>query len=185
MSKDFSRREALVNISKAIVLTTAGTGVLPPALAQHVHEAIAETKSLDTNGNYQPKYLTGHEYKTLRVLSDIIVPADEHSKGALDGGAPEFIDFLCSRNSDLAEIFTGGLAWIDDEMRRRFQTPFVDAKPEQRMTLLDVIAYRKNETPATAPGSRFFMGNEVLSHFSVPQEAVDYAIRRSPFANQA
>jgi gluconate 2-dehydrogenase gamma chain len=208
MYNDFSRREALVNIGKAIILSTAGAGVLPPVLAQHVHEAVAETKSLDTKGNYQPKYLTGHEYKTLRNLADMIVPADSNSKGALDAGAPEFIDFLCSRNADLAEIFSGGLAWMDEEMRRRNQPPFVDASVQERTGLLDVLAYRKNETPANAPGIRFFnwarnmvidayytspvgmkdlgfMGNGAVAHFSVPQEAVDYAIRRSPFANEA
>ena len=29
-----------------------------------------------------------------------------------------------------------------------------------------------------------YMGNKALSSFSVPQEAVDYALRRSPFADE-
>ena len=68
-----------------------------------------------------------------------------------------------------------------------------------------MIAYRKNESPETAPGIQFFawvrkmvadayytspigikdlgyMGNTALSHFSVPEEAVEYALKRSPFA---
>lgn len=156
-------------------------------------------KSLAPAGTYKPAYLSTHEYETLKILAESIVP------GALDGGAPEFIDFLCSRNDELASIFTGGLAWTDDEMRRRYAAPFIDARPEQRTALLDVIAYRKNETPETAPGIHFFnwtrnmvvdayytspagikeigfMGNGAVSQFSVPQEAIDYAIKRSPFA---
>jgi gluconate 2-dehydrogenase gamma chain len=198
---EVSRRDVLVHIGKAIVLTTAGAGILPGALAQELHLHIAAL-SLNTNGKYQPKYLNDREYKTLRVLSEQIVP------GALDAGAPEFIDFLCSRNDELAAIYTGGLAWMDDEMRRRGELSFVDAPPARQTALLDVIAYRKNETPATAPGVRFFvwarnmvldayytspagiedlgyMGNSAMSSFSVPQEAVGYAIRRSPFASES
>ena len=29
-----------------------------------------------------------------------------------------------------------------------------------------------------------FMGNKVRSEFSVPKEAVEYALKRSPFANE-
>lgn len=201
-SPEFSRRDALVHIGKAIILTTAGVGVVPAALAQEIHAHVAELLSLNTNGKYQPKYLNEHEYETLRVLSEQIVP------GALEGGAPEFIDFLCSRNDELGAIYTGGLAWMDDEMRRRGDVSYVQAPTDRQTALLDVIAYRKNETPATAPGIRFFvwarnmaldayytspagmkdlgyMGNTAVSSFSVPQEAVEYAIKRSPFANES
>ena len=199
MSNEFTRRSALLQIGRAVVLAGAGVGVLPRALAQQLHEHLLEVKSLAPTGTYKPAYLSTHEYETLKILAESIVP------GALDGGAPEFIDFLCSRNDELASIFTGGLAWTDDEMRRRYSAPFIDARPEQRTALLDVIAYRKNETPETAPGIHFFnwtrnmvvdayytspagikeigfMGNGAVSQFSVPQEAIDYAIKRSPFA---
>lgn len=189
-----------------LLIAFGATGLLTPALAQHVHQAVTEVKSLDGGAAYKPKLLTQHEFLTLRRLSDLIIPADEHSKGAIDAGAAEFIDFLCSRNEKMAEIYTGGLAWMDNAMQRRNQAKFVDAKPEQQTALLDVIAFRKNETPELLAGIRFFdwcramvmdayytspvgiadigfMGNQVLGSFSVPQEAVDYAIKRSPFAN--
>jgi gluconate 2-dehydrogenase gamma chain len=182
------------------------TGVLTPALAQHVHEALATGKSLDPGPNYKPKYLNAHEYATLRKLSDFIIPPDEQSKGALDAGAAEFIDFLCSRNDKMAQTYTGGIAWIDGEMERRNGKTFLDSPREQQTALLDEISYRKNRTPANAAGVVFFawcrgmvidayytspvgiadvgfMGNQVLSSFSVPEEAIQYAIKRSPFAN--
>jgi hypothetical protein len=182
------------------------TGVVTPLLAQHVHQAVSEVKSLDPGPNYNPKYLNAHEYATLRKLSDFIIPADEHSKGALDAGAAEFIDLLCRSNERMAQTYTGGLGWIDSEMERRYGTTFLAAKREQQTALLDEIAFRKNKTPANAAGVDFFawcrgmvvdayytspvgiadvgfMGNQVLSSFSVPDEAVKYAISRSPFAN--
>ncbi len=189
-----------------LLVAFGATGVLTPLLAQHVHEAMTEVKSLDPGPNYNPKYLTAHEYATLRKLSDFIIPADEHSKGALDAGAAEFIDFLCRANEKMAQTYTGGLGWIDDEMQRRFGTTFLAASRENQTKLLDEISYRKNKTPANATGVVFFawcrgmvidayytspvgiadvgfMGNQVLSSFSVPEEAIRYAISRSPFAN--
>ncbi len=42
-------------------------------------------------------------------------------ESALDAGAAEFIDFLCSVNDRMAQTYTGGLAWMDDEMQRQFR----------------------------------------------------------------
>jgi hypothetical protein len=189
-----------------VLIAFGATGVVTPLLAQHVHQAVTEVKSLDPGPNYNPKYLNAHEYATLRKLSDFIVPADEHAKGALDAGAAEFIDFLCRANEKMAETYTGGLAWMDGEMQHRFGKTFLAATREEQTKLLDEIAYKKNLTAANAPGVAFFawcrgmvvdayytspvgiadvgfMGNQVLSSFSVPEEAVRYAISRSPFAN--
>ena len=200
-----SRRDLLKTIGSSMILTTAGAGVLPPVLAQHVHSAVLEIKSLDGGPNYQPKCLTKHEFATMRRLSDIIIPADSHSKGAIDAGAAEYIDFLSSRSPEFAQIFTGGLGWLDGEMQRRYQTTFLDAKPDQQTALVDLIAYRKNDSPELGPGIVFFrfarnvvvdayytspagiadlgyMGNTAMSQFSVPKEALDYALKRSPFA---
>ncbi len=200
-----SRRDLLKTLGSSMILTTAGVGVLPPVLAQHVHSAVMEIKSLDGGANYQPKYLNKHEFLTMRRLSEMIIPPDEHSKGAIDGGAAEYIDFLSSRSPEFAEIFTGGLGWLDEAMQHRYQSTFVDARPDQQTAMLDLIAWRKNESPELGPGIAFFrwarnvvvdayytspvgiadlgyMGNTVLSEFSVPKEALEYALKRSPFA---
>jgi gluconate 2-dehydrogenase gamma chain len=198
MSENPTRRDVLIAFS--------ATGVFTPLLAQHVHVAVTEVKSLDPGPNYKPKYLNAHEYATLRKLSDIIIPADEHAKGALDAGAAEFIDYLCFVNERMAQTYTGGLAWMDDEMQHRFSKSFLGATREEQAKLLDEIAFQKNKTAANAAGVAFFawcrgmvvdayytspvgmadvgfMGNQVLASFSVPEEAIRYAIDRSPFAN--
>ncbi len=201
---EVSRRELLRAIGGSLTLSAAGAGVLSAQDAGHVHHMVAEDRA---KGEYQPKCFNPHEYATLRRLAEIIMPPDERSKGALDAGAPEFIDLLSSHNSELAAIYPGGLAWLDDQMKRRYQAPFVDARPAQQTALLDLIAYRKNEAehPELGPGIRFFtwvrnmvvdayytskvgmddlgyMGNSAMSKFSVPQAAIDYALKHSPFA---
>jgi gluconate 2-dehydrogenase gamma chain len=196
---DLSRRELLRTVGASITLATAGVQVVSAQGAQHVHQAVADEKS---TGPYKPKCFTAHQYDTLRKLADYIIPPDGNSKGALDAGAPEFIDFLCSRNDELAAIYTGGMAWLDHEMIRRYAADFFTAKPEQQSAVLDLIAYRKNESPELGPGIHFFnwarnmtvdayytskagmdelgyMGNTVRTEFSVPVEAIEYAIKRS------
>ena len=171
-------------------------GSVSAEAAQHVHEEAAKSA---VGGVYKPKGLTQHEFDTLKTLCEIIVP------GASKGGAAEFIDLLSSQNPDMATIYTGGLAWLDETMKRHHHADFLSAKPEQRTAMLDLLAFRKNRTAELAPGIRFFdwarrmtvdayytsdagmkevgyMGNRAVKEFHTPQEAIDYAIKRSPFA---
>ena len=198
---EISRRALLRSIGASLALGAGGAGVVSAQDAQHVHHAVAADRA---KGDYQAKAFTTHEYATLRRLAELIVPPDEHSKGALDAGAPEFIDLLCFNNDELSAIFTGGMSWLDEQMKKRYQAAFLDAQPEQQTVMLDLIAYRKNaaEHPELGPGIRFFdwarnlvvdayytskigmddigfMGNGAVAQFSVPDEAVQYALKRS------
>jgi gluconate 2-dehydrogenase gamma chain len=193
---ELSRRDLLQSIALSVTL-----GGLSPAAAQHVHSLAADEKA--STGVYKAKALNPHEYQTLEKLADLIIPADDKSPGAVASGACEFIDLLASQNPRLLEIYTGGIAWLDQTMRRRYSTDFVSAKPSQQTTLLDLIAYRKNESSELGPGILFFdwarrmvvdayytspggikaigyLGNTSVSKFEVPQEAADYAVKRSP-----
>ena len=199
--EDTSRRELFKIIGSAMVLTGAGSGVLSPALAQHVHAEVAAVKSLSGGPNYIPKKFTRHNFQLLKTLGDIIIP------GASEAGAAEYIDFLSSHNDELAAIFNGGFGWLDNYMQKTYGADFVNATAPQQTELLDKLAYAKNITPETAPGELFwtwirnmvvdayytspagvkdvgYMGNGAMRAFSVPKEAVEYAIKRSPFANE-
>lgn len=205
MSEEFSRRQILRNIGISLSLAGSGADVLSAQDAAHVHRMVKDDKAAAPNRDYRPKGFRPHEYAALRRVCELIIPADEHSQGALEAGAPEFIDLLASSNTELAEIYTGGLAWLEREMQRRYNTSFVQARPEQQTAMLDLMAYRKNESPELAPGIRFFTwarnmtvdafytsrigmddlgfkGNGAMAEFSVPAEAIAYAVKRSPLA---
>jgi len=199
---EYSRRDLLVRIGGSISLAAMGEGVLQAQEAQHVHQAVAQEKA--QKGPYQPKALTAHEYATLRRLADLIIPADERSPGALEAGAADFIDFLCAASDEMRDIYTGGIAWLDDQMRRRHDgRDFLGAQPAQQTEMLDLIAYRRNQSPELGPGIQFFtwvrrmvadayytspigfrelgyLGNSAMAKLSVPREAIDYALKRSP-----
>src|SRR3954469_3855503 len=193
---EFSRRDLLARIA-------AGASIVAAADAQHVHESVAQQKTAQKGAPYKPKALTAHEYATLQRLSDLIIPADEHSPGALAAAAADFIDFLCAASDEMRDIYTGGILWLDEEMKHRYAgKAFVDAAPEQQTALLDLIAWRKNRSPELNAGIDFFafcrrmvadayyttpigfkevgfMGNGAVSQFSVPKEALEYAMKRS------
>jgi gluconate 2-dehydrogenase gamma chain len=199
---DYSRRELLRHIGLSLTLGAAATVTLSAQDAAQVHEAVRQEKS--ATGGYKPKGLTPHEFATLQRLSDLIIPADEHSPGALEAGAAEYIDFLCSASDEMQRIYTGGIGWLDDEVRRHDQGhDFLSAPAEKQTALLDRISFREAAGADEAPGVEFFawarkmvvdgyytspvgikdlgyMGNRALSHFSVPAEAIEYALKRSP-----
>jgi len=113
-------------------------------------------RSLNGGPNFVPKYLKPHEFKTLRVLGDLIMPADATSPAASEAGAAEFIDFLCSRNEDLANIFDGGLTWLDQYMIHKYDSDFLTSKPAEQKALLDLAYGGRTAAPEVAAGQQFF-----------------------------
>jgi hypothetical protein len=215
---------------KSVAMALTATGALDAEAAQHVHAENGSEKA--KNGAYKVKEFTADEFQLLGRLAELIVPADSVSGSGKEAGAPEFIDVLSSQNSVLADIFHGGLAWLESEMRKRYGSGFVAAKPEQQTAMLDLLVaaeraegqrqaeqlvYQKSDVyeefsdytvrreSELAVGAKFFdwvrkmtvdafytspmgikdlgyLGNKALSKYEVPKEALEYALRRSPFA---
>jgi hypothetical protein len=88
----------------------------------------------------------------------MIIPADDHSGGAVEAGAPEFIDLLTSENKDYQLDLGGGLNWLDGFAADHYDKNFIDCTADQQKSMLDIIAYRKSALvdPALSPGVEFF-----------------------------
>ena len=52
---------------------------------------------------FTPTFFTAHEYETVRLLVDLILPRDERSGSATEAGVPEFMDFLMAEEPKLPE----------------------------------------------------------------------------------
>jgi hypothetical protein len=118
----------------------------------------AEEPAVDA-APYAPKFFNAHEWRTVRMLSDIIIPKDERSGSATDAKAPEFIDFMLmdKETSEGSRVsMRGGLAWLDNEMRQRFNTDFVTSTDANRRQVLDSIAYTKKVSPELRRGAQWF-----------------------------
>jgi hypothetical protein len=111
---------------------------------------------------YQRKVFDDHQWRSMQVLCDLIIPADEHSGSATAAGVPEFIDdWLDFRaredgNQDLAAGVLGGLAWLDLESARLFQKDFAVAAPAEQKQILDRIAWPARSAAEDSRWAAFF-----------------------------
>ena len=124
--ENINRRAVLKILSAAPV---AASFALTEAEAQQAHH-LAETArqaAQQAGVAFTPKFFTPGEYQTVRMLSDLIIPADERSGGAIDAGVPEFMDFTMVDQPARQVAMRGGLAWLDLECQRRFDKTFVGA----------------------------------------------------------
>jgi hypothetical protein len=107
-------------------------------------------------GAFAPDFFTEHEYRTVSILADLILPADDRSGSATDAGVPAFMDFMMIDRPDMQLPMRGGLAWIDHECTRRYGKTFADCDESQRKGLLDDIAWPERAEPSLSHGVRFF-----------------------------
>ena len=127
------------------------------AEAQQAHHlAQAAQTAAKTGAPFKPKFFTPHEWQTVRVLVDIIIPKDARSGSATDAGVPEFMDFIVADQEQRQTAMRGGLAWLDLECQKRFDTTFLGCTGEQRTAVLDDIAWPQKATPELSHGVRFF-----------------------------
>ncbi len=156
-SESISRRDIL----KTLAVTVAGGSVLqviPAEAAAYVHQLVRKEKSAAAAGKYSPKYFSASQFATLTALCDMIIPKDDKSGGAVEAGAPEFIDLLTSENEKFQLKLGGGLFWLDGFCSDRFGKAFLECSPEQKKEVLDLIAFRKNakQDPSLSQGVSFF-----------------------------
>ncbi len=153
---DLSRRDAL-KLFGAVPLVGALDWTAPSV--ERATRFVARLQAEAESAPYTPKFFTPHEWRTVRVLADIVIPKDERSGSATDAKAPEFVDFMLmdKETSESSRVqMRGGLAWLDNEMRSRFNADFVSATDAQRRAVLDDIAYPKRAKPELAAGVAFF-----------------------------
>src|SRR6266540_4096215 len=104
---------------------------------ESVREASALARDALSRGvPYEPKNFMAHEWETVRLLVDIVLPKDERSGSATDAGVPEFMDFMLG----------------DD----RHGKTFVASSDVERRAVLDDIAWPKRAKPEHAAGVAFF-----------------------------
>ncbi len=157
------------NVSRRGLLQILGTvpaaaGALRAA-EPHMHPMQPQQTAASvplTGPGYKRQTFDDHQWQTVRVLCDLIIPKDDRSGSATDAGVPEFLDdWIAYRaeqdgNDNLKAQIFGGLMWLDRESNDKFQKNFADASPDQQKQLLDRIAYPKRAAKEDHAWVRFF-----------------------------
>jgi gluconate 2-dehydrogenase gamma chain len=176
-SKSVSRREVLKSLTLG---TLAGSvlQVIPAEAAEHAHKMVMAEKAAAPSGAYTPKFCSPSQYKTLTALCQAILPSDADSAGAIEAGAPEFIDLLTSESPEYQLRLGGGLMWLDETCSDRYGKSYLDCPPGPQKEILDLIAYRKNaeKDPGLSPGVEFFawLRNLTADGFFTSKIGIDY-----------
>ena len=153
------------SISRRDILRTLAVGaagsvlqVIPAEAAEYIHQMVHKEKAASPNGSYTPKYFSAAQYAALVALCDMIIPKDDKSGGAVEAGAPEFIDLLTSENEKYQLKLGGGLFWLDGYSTDHYGKGFLACTPDQRKEILDLIAFRKSakQDPSLSQGVSFF-----------------------------
>jgi hypothetical protein len=101
-------------------------------------------------------FFTPAELKLVDELSEMIIPADDHSPGARAAKVAAYIDARLAEAFDEADRtrWREGLKRIDDLSRTASGKTFLEASPDQRVALLTQVS--KNEATPKLPEEVFF-----------------------------
>lgn len=150
------RRDALKRLVSVPVAAAAFSWSAEEAEAAAQQARQARAQAASAGKTYTPRFFTRHEYATVVALADMIIPKDARSGSASDAGAPEFIDVLIAEQRDRQTALRGGLMWLDNECRDRFDKTFLASTDADRRKVLDDIAWPKRARPEFTQGARFF-----------------------------
>lgn len=113
-------------------------------------------------GELWPLTFTGRQRRTVKVLCDLIIPADSSSPSASEVGVVDFLDEWISapyeqQLQDRATLLKG-LAWLDREAASRYGTgmSFVALSNDQQTAICDDICFVAKAKPDFVEAATFF-----------------------------
>ena len=149
-------RRAVLKTLAAAPVAAAITWTQADAEAAAEAAQAARQTAAQTQRRYVPKFFTAHEWATVAVLVNLIIPKDAKSGSATDAGVPEFMDFMMIDQPTRQSAMRGGLAWLDDQCQRRHDKTFVALADAERRAILDEIAWPRRVKPDVTHGVSFF-----------------------------
>lgn len=123
--------------------------------ADHAQQHQHDSKTNDKRAKYKPSYFTPQEMMLITIISDLIIPTDEHSPGAREAEVASFIDLMISESPRENKTFwREGLNTLNKLSLQRNRKEFASSTPEQQIALLTEIS--KNEMKPQTTEEKFF-----------------------------
>src|SRR6266498_3984641 len=149
-----SRRDALKGLAGiGAALPVLNTNLLARDHDHGSHGQAAKTEA--KKAPYKAKFFNADQMALVATISELIIPTDEHSKGAKDAEVPEFIDMMISESSaETKKAWTDGLAAMDKLSQDKNGVSFNKATKDRQIAILTEIS--KNEAKPQTQEERFF-----------------------------
>jgi hypothetical protein len=91
----------------------------------------------DEDAQTTPRFFTAAQFAALRRLGALFMPPRKGRPGALDAGAPEFVDFLVSVSAaERQQLYRHGLDTFNARAHSQFGKPFAELDDKQADTIL-------------------------------------------------
>ena len=121
---------------REVLLLLAGTAAVPDrllAMGRAVHKKVRAGTL---------RALTPQQNETVATIAELIIPKTD-TPGARDAGVPAFIDVMLAdwADDEQRQMFTTGLANVDERSRTAFSKTFVACAPEQQAEILEDLDY--------------------------------------------
>jgi gluconate 2-dehydrogenase subunit 3-like protein len=137
------------------LLKILGTALGPNLVSAQEHHG-ANQEAFQIPANYEPRFFSAAEYKTISELCAIIIPSDADSPGAREAGVPWFIDTVMFYSDTTRQgIWWSGLKSIDALSMSLHGSSFLACSPEQRVQTIESLA---REEDLTLPSDTSFFG---------------------------
>lgn len=111
-------------------------------------------------GEFWPLTLSATQRRLAAVLSDLIIPADDHSPSASAIGVVDFIDEWVSAPFPAQQrdrpIVLEGFAWLDAESTRRAGKAFADLGTAGQSAICDGLRSAADAAPGHRDAAQFF-----------------------------
>jgi Gluconate 2-dehydrogenase subunit 3 len=122
--------------------------VKPLHMTALVPDAVAQTNA---------HFFTDQQRATLHRLCEVLVPPLKGYPGALDAGAPEFLDFLIGASpADRQQMYRSGLDRLETESKQHFAISFAQTNAAQADKLIRPwLRTWMTDNPPKEPHARF------------------------------
>lgn len=109
---------------------------------------------------YSPQFFKPDEFQAIRMLTEMIIPADD-KPGAREAKVAEFIDFLVYSAAEflpsMQKEWSDGLATLNSECRKLHGKPFPECAEAERNELLAEMSAPESDPKAHHNGYDFYM----------------------------
>ena len=141
---------------REMIKLSAGAAIATSLIVSESAKAGGESLRAATSQKPALKFFTAEEFSLVDELTELIIPADDHSPGARAAAVAAYIDFRLSESweEEPKKRWRDGLKLIDELSVKMHGKTFLQSTPEQRIALLSRIS--QNESKPELPEEKFF-----------------------------